>query len=212
MGDLMNDPISDLRDQILLAALPLVEQNGWTWAVVEKAANLCKAQDKVEQGLFPNGIVDVVAHFSDYADRMMMDKLSSLPLSTLRSKDKVRLAILSRQNVLENNKAEIKASMAFWATPSHVIQGQRVLWRTSDRIWNWAGDTATDYNRQTKRALLSSIIMGTTMVWIGDESENNIITQAFLDRRLENVMEFGRTIGTIKKIVPNLFRQANQRK
>jgi hypothetical protein len=54
--------------------------------------------------------------------------------------------------------------------------------------------------------------MGTNMVWIGDESEGNIITQAFLDRRLENVMEFGRTIGTIKKIVPNLFRQANQRK
>ncbi len=208
----MKDPISTLRDQILLAAIPYVEDAGWTWGIVEKAAAACTAQDEIKSGLFPNGIVDVVAHFSDYADRQMMEKLSKLPISTLRSKDKVRLAILSRNEILENNKAVVKASMAFWAIPSHVIQGQRVLWRTSDCIWNWAGDTATDYNRQTKRALLSSILMGTNMVWIGDESEGHIITQAFLDRRLENVMEFGRTIGTIKKIVPNLFRQANQRK
>ena len=208
----MKDPISTLRDQILLAAIPYVEDHGWTWNIVEKAAAECKAQNEIQSGIFPNGIVDVVAHFSDYADRMMMEKLSKLPTSTLRSKDKVRLAVLTRNEVLENKKEIVKAAMAFWALPSRVIQGQRVLWRTSDRIWNWAGDTATDYNRQTKRALLSSILMGTNMVWIGDESECNIITQAFLDRRLENVMEFGRTIGTIKKIVPNLFRQANQRK
>lgn len=208
----MRDPISTLRDQILLAAIPYVEESGWTWGIVEKAAADCKAQDDLKLGLFPNGMVDVVAHFSDYADYHMMEKLSKLPIDTLRSKDKVRLAVLTRNEILENQKNIVKAAMAFWAVPSHVIQGQRVLWRTSDCIWNWAGDTATDYNRQTKRALLSSILMGTNMVWIGDESEGNIITQAFLDRRLENVMEFGRTIGTIKKIVPNLFRQASQRK
>lgn len=208
----MKDPISTLRDEILLAAIPFVEEMGWTWNAVEKAAASIKAQDDLQSGLFPNGMVDVVAHFSDYADRMMIEKLSSKPVSTLRSKDKVRLAILTRYEILENNKAAVQAAMGFWAMPSRVIQGQRVLWRTADCIWNWAGDTATDYNRQTKRALLSSIMMGTTMVWISDESENNIITQAFLDRRLENVMEFGRTIGTIKKIVPNLFRQATQRK
>lgn len=207
----MKDPISTLRDQILLAAMPYVEQDGWNWSAIEKAAQKCKAQDDIQSGLFPNGIVDAVAHFSDYTDRLMMEKLESLPISTLRSKDKVRLAVTSRLNVLEKHKNIVKSAMAFWAMPAHVIQGQRVLWRTSDCIWKWAGDTATDYNRQTKRALLSSILMGTHLVWLGDESENHIITQAFLDRRLENVMEFGRTIGTIKKIVPNLFRQANQR-
>ena len=207
----MKDPISTLRDEILLAALPYVEEDGWTWKIVEKAAEHCKAQDELRSGLFPNGIVDVVAHFSDYADRLMMEKLQNMPVTALRSKDKVRIAVISRLNVLEKHKNIVKMAMAFWAIPSHVIQGQRVLWRTSDCIWKWAGDTATDYNRQTKRALLSSILVGTHMVWLGDESEDHVITQAFLDRRLENVMEFGRTFGTMKKIVPNLFRQANQR-
>lgn len=208
----MSNSISILRDRILQAALPVVETEGWSWGVVEQAAKSCKIQDGLETSIFPNGLVDAVAHFSDYADRMMAKKLENIPASALRSKDKVRVAVLTRYEVLENNKGAVKASAAFWAAPNHVIQGQRVLWRTADCIWTWAGDTATDYNRQTKRALLSSILVGTTMVWIGDDSDGHIVTQAFLDRRLENVMEFGRVIGTMKKVVPNLFRQANQNK
>jgi ubiquinone biosynthesis protein COQ9 len=206
----MPNSISLLRDQILLAALPMVETHGWTWKVVIDAASACKIQNGLETSIFPNGIVDVVAHFSDYTDRQMLKKLSKLPSSSLRSKDKVRVAVMTRYDVLENHKGAVKAASAFWAIPAHLIQGQRVLWRSSDRIWTWAGDTSTDYNRQTKRAMLSSILMGTTMVWIGDESENYIVTQAFLDRRLENVMEIGRAIGTMKKVVPNIFRQANR--
>jgi ubiquinone biosynthesis protein COQ9 len=208
----MKDPITNLRDRVVLASLPYVEDKGWTWEAVKQASIDCKVQDKIENGLFSNGLVDVVAHFSDYIDRLMLKKLESLPVSSLRSKDKVRAAILCRLNILENYKLAIKSSLSFWAMPTHVIQGQRVLWRTSDCIWNWAGDTATDYNRQTKRAILSSILAGTAMVWIGDESEGHIVTQAFLDRRLENVMEIGKTIGTMKKIVPNLFRQVIQKK
>ena len=208
----MPNQISVLRDRIIVAALPLVENHGWTWKVVMDAADTCNIQDGLESSIFPNGLADVVAHFGDYTDRLMMKKLEKIPSSSLRSKDKVRVALLTRYGILENNKAALKSAAAFWSMPAHVIQGQRILWRTSDRIWNWAGDTATDYNRQTKRALLSSIIMGTSMVWIGDESEGHIVTQAFLDRRLENVMEFGRAIGTMKKVVPNIFRQANQNK
>lgn len=204
----MRQNIPAFRDHVLLATLPDVAENGWHWSSIEKAAQSCGLQDDMHGSLFPNGLVDAVAHFSDYIDRAMLKKLENIPTSALRSKDKVRAAILARYDILTPYKDATKATLAFWAMPNHVIQGQRVLWRSADRIWTWVGDTSTDYNRQTKRALLSSILMGTNMVWIGDDSENNIVTQAFLDRRLENVMEFGRAIGTIKKVVPNLFRQA----
>lgn len=208
----MSYSMSTLRDQVILAALPEVSQNGWTPAAIDRAAQACGVQDDITLSLFPNGMVDAVAHFSDYIDREMMKRIEKIPAASLRSKDKVRAAVMARYDVLAPYKEVTEFALAFWSVPTHVIQGQRVLWRTSDRIWTWAGDTATDYNRQTKRALLSSIMMGTTMVWIGDDSENHIITQAFLDRRLENIMEFGRAIGTMKKVIPNLFRNANQSK
>lgn len=208
----MTTSITQLRDKMIVTALPMVAEHGWTWSVIEHAARANKIQDGMEKTIFPNGLADAVAHFSDYADRNMLENIKKLPLSALRSKDKVRAAVLARYHFLETHKDAVKSAMAFWALPSHVIQGQRVVWRTADVIWTWAGDTATDYNRQTKRALLSTILMGTAMVWITDETENHMITQAFLDRRLENVMEFGKVIGTMKTVIPNLFRQANQKK
>lgn len=206
----MSDHVTLLRDRILKATLPYIQKSGWSWRAVEHAIADCKIQDHIGKSIFPNGIVDVVAHFSDWADREMFKKLEHAPLGSMRSKDKVRAAVLARYKVLTPYKEEVKAALAFWALPNHVMQGQRVLWRSADRIWNWAGDTATDYTKQTKRMTLSSIIMATCMVWIDDQSSENLVTETFLDRRLENVMEFGKAIGTMKRVVPNLFRQAQR--
>ncbi|HOO49979.1 MAG TPA: COQ9 family protein [Alphaproteobacteria bacterium] len=203
--------IQELKDKVLESVLPDVYEQGWSWAMVQKAALECGLQDRAEKTLFPNGLLDVVAHFSDYTDRHMLSALEDLPYDALRSKDRVRAALMARYSFLEPHREAVRHALAFWALPSHVVQSQRVLWRTSDRIWSWAGDVATDYSRHTKRAMLSSIIIGTSMVWITDDSKDIMVTQAFLDRRLENAMEIGKTIGTMKTVIPNLFRQTRSR-
>lgn len=200
----------DLKDAVIEAVLPRVEEEGWVWDLVEDAVEALDAAQCDARDLFPNGMMDVVAHFSDYIDRAMLAELDSIPYDALRTKDRVRAAAMSRFQVMAPNREAVRQAMAFWAVPTRSIQGQRVLWRTSDRIWTWAGDQARDYTRQTKRAMLSSILMGTVMVWITDESKDIMVTQAFLDRRLENAMEIGKTIGTMKSVVPNLFRQARR--
>lgn len=206
----MPNNITILRDRIIEDCLPQVTVKGWTWATIEESSVACGIQAGMTRSVFPNGIIDAVAHFSDYIDRAMLKSLENVPYTALRTKDRVRAAVLARLNMAENHKEAIRHAMAFWTFPAHVIQGQRVLWRSADRIWTWAGDTATDYTRQTKRASLASIMVGTTMVWLNDESPQHMVTAAFLDRRLENVMEIGKAIGTMKKVVPNIFRQANR--
>lgn len=204
----MTERIRTLRDQLVSRAAHYVPEEGWTWSVIEKAAADCHLQDQGAASLFPNGLIDAVAHFSDIVDRAMFDALNDIPYSSLRSKDRIRAAIMARLTYLAPQREVVRQTLAFWTIPTHVIQGQRVIWRTADKMWSWAGDKATDYSRQTKRAMLSSILMGTSMVWITDDSKDIMVTQAFLDRRLENAMEFGKTIGTIKTVIPNLFRQA----
>ncbi len=206
----MPENVTALRDRVMECALPLVGEHGWHWSVIEKAASNAKMQSDVARSLFPAGLTDVVAHFSDYMDRAMLAGLKTVPYDALRVRDRIRTAIITRLGCYDEHKDVVRHTIAFWALPMHVIQGQRVLWRTSDRIWNWAGDTATDYTKQTKRASLSSILLGTTMVWITDESQDNLLTTTFLDRRIENVMEIGRAIGTMKSVIPNLFRQPHR--
>ena len=76
----------------------------------------------------------------------------------------------------------------FLALPHHMPQGARLLWDSADAIWRWAGDTATDFNFYTKRALLAGVYAATTLYWLDDRSPDSVDTQSFLDRRLRDVM------------------------
>jgi ubiquinone biosynthesis protein COQ9 len=57
-------------------------------------------------------------------------------------------------------------------------------------MWRIAGDTATDFNHYSKRAILASIYAATLLVWLDDDSEGQAETTAFLDRRLAGVARF----------------------
>lgn len=201
-----------IRDALLEAVLPHVRDKGWSWENVAEAARICGYQDDMANSMFPGGLADVVAHYADYVDRQMLANLEEVSSSSLRVRDRIRLAVLTRLAIVENQKEEVRKSLAFWSVPTRVLYGQRVLYRTSDRIWNWAGDTSTDYNRYTKRGLLSSVLMGTFMVWITDESKEAIVTQAFLGRRLENIVKIGQAIGTMRFVVPPFLCRATIKK
>lgn len=57
-------------------------------------------------------------------------------------------------------------------------------------MWRLAGDTATDYNHYTKRMTLGTIYAATLAYFAQDTSDGHEDTRAFLDRRIENVMQF----------------------
>lgn len=197
-----------IKDKIVETLLPGIQQTGWSWDAVTTATSQAGFHDSMARAVFPGGLNDVVAQFSDLVDREMLKALKTTDADSLRVRDRIEKAVLERLDYLE--KAEmreaVKASLAYWAVPVRVLQGQRVLWRSADRIWQWAGDQAQDYNRYTKRGLLSSILMATTLVWVDDQSENNMITKAFLTRRIQNVMEIGKAIGTIRPVMPDITK------
>lgn len=203
----MTENIQTIRDKILTAMLPDVSKTGWSWEMAERAGAAAGYQDNMARAVFPGGLSDVVAHFADFTDRRMFDALKTVRPETLRVRDRIRVALQTRFDVLEEFKPQVRQSLAFWSLPTRAMQGQRVLWRTADRIWDWAGDTATDYNRQTKRGLLCSVLLSAALVWSDDTSEGHRQTLQFIDRRIENIMEFGKAIGTIKNLVPHLKRQ-----
>ena len=60
--------------------------------------------------------------------------------------------------------------------------------RSADRMWRLAGDTATDYNHYTKRAMLLATYAATITVFLDDDSEVHTETRAFLSRRIDNIM------------------------
>ncbi len=62
-------------------------------------------------------------------------------------------------------------------------------------MWRAAGDTSTDFNFYTKRAILAGVYSATLMRWFTDDSEDEGATRAFLDRRIDEVMRFEKAQG-----------------
>lgn len=191
------------KDEILLESLDNVPFDGWTLQTIENAAAQLGYESGTVRALFPAGLNDVLIHFSDWADRMMLDFYAqdqhmSTP-ENMRVRDRIRNHVLARLEVLEPHKESVRLAAQYWKLPHHSPQAAKAIWNTADTIWQACGDTASDYNRYTKRALLSGILSATTLVWLRDSNEGYTETREFLDRRIENVMQFGKIIGKLKR-------------
>lgn len=193
------EKIIRIRDEILTAALPHVPFDGWSWEGIEAASLEAGHTKPIAQAVFPERLTGALDAFSDMADRAMLAALAGLNPEEMRVRDRVRRALLARYEFLSPYKEAVRLSLAFWMMPLRKIRAARIVWRTADRIWDWAGDQATDYNRYTKRGLLSGVIASTTLAWLEDKSPDMRETKEFLDRRIENVMQAGKFVGRFKR-------------
>ncbi len=191
--------IQIIRDDILAAALPHVIFDGWTWDGVEKTASEAGYDGSMARAVFPDTLIDVVAHFSDLADRKMLQQISKIDSQNLRVRERIRTAVIARYEFLNLHKEEFRSALQFWTHPVRKVRATKIVWATADKIWDWAGDVSQDYNRYTKRALLSGILASSSLVFINDADEGLDNTKAFVDRRIENVMKLGSVIGKFSR-------------
>ncbi len=188
----------EIQDKILETALEDISFDGWNWSVIENAAVNAGYEKNMAEAVFPEKIWDCLSHFADWADRGMLVALDNPEFDALRIRGKIELAVKKRLDFLSAHKEAVKLSSSYWAHPFRKFQAMKIIWRTADVIWEKAGDTAKDYNHYTKRGLLSGVIISTTLVWLSDESENHADSYAFLHRRIENVLQFGKVVSKIK--------------
>ena len=122
--------------------------------------------------------------------------LQESDLSDLRFRDRVIRAVRLRIETIEDKEA-LRRAMSQNALPLNAPDGARMLWQTADHIWNALGDTSDDYNWYTKRMTLSGVIGATLLFWLGDDSPDQQATWEFLDRRVDNVMQFEKVKGQL---------------
>jgi ubiquinone biosynthesis protein COQ9 len=88
------------------------------------------------------------------------------------------------------HKEALRRAFAILAQPQNAMAAARFAWRAADRMWRLAGDTATDFAHYSKRGILAALYTSTMLVFLDDSSEGLTETQAFLNRRIDDVMRF----------------------
>lgn len=185
-----SDQMAQLRERLLGAALPLVVFDGWTRATLQQATRETGTDMAMASLAFPRGGLDMVLFFHRRADRELGQALDRADPGSMRMRDRITFAVRKRIEIIAPHREAVRRGASLLALPMNAPEGARALWETSDLIWTRCGDNSTDYNWYTKRAILASVISSTMLYWLSDHSVDLAPTRAFLDRRIENVMQF----------------------
>lgn len=183
-------PLARLRHRL---ALPVGENavfDGWGAEAVDMAADqlgIPREQARLAMPSSPAAMFDVYVQGVDSALEAAFppDRIAAMKI-----RDKIRAQVWERLQVMLPAREAVRRGLALLAMPQNVPLGLRMSWRTADVMWRIAGDTSTDYNHYTKRMTLGAVYGSTLLTWLDDDSEGQSATAAFLDRRIDNVMQF----------------------
>ena len=193
------DDDASLKAAVLEAALPHVPFDGFTDKVLAEAAAEAGLDKIAIARLFPEGPISLVEAFSDSIDAEMEKRLAKLKLAQMKIRDRIGTAVTARLALLKPHKEAARRAAAFLTLPPHAPMGAKLLYRTVDTIWRAIGDTSTDFNFYTKRAILAAVYSATLMRWFTDDSEGEAATQEFLAHRIDNVMQFEKLKADIRE-------------
>ena len=175
------------RDRLIEAILPDVAFDGWSRRAIRVAAQRIGVPIGEAEALFPRGAPDLIAAFSHWADRQMLERLETATVEPVSLSRRVALALRLRFEVLLPWREAVRRALSELALPQNAPLGLRLLYDTVDRIWWGVGDTSTDFSFYTKRATLAAIQAAATLYWLDDRSPDCLDTQAFIDRRLADL-------------------------
>ena len=187
--------IADLTlDELRLALAPVIADaavfDGWGDEALAMAAGQMGADLDVARLAFKGGAIDMVFAWIEAVDMAMAAAFPQEVIAPMKIRERIRALVQFRLDAVAGQEEALRRALAIMAMPQNLARSTKRGWQTADLMWRLAGDTATDYNYYTKRAILASLYGATLAIFVDDESEGKAETRAFLDRRIEGVMQF----------------------
>ena len=186
---LMRRPVDPEVLKLMLTALPNVAFDGWSNSTFVAACREADISERKARLFCPRGALDLAIAFHKWGDDQFETAFTKKKILELKVREKIRKAVELRIK-LASDKEAVRRGVVLFALPIYAFEGSRLIWDTSDLIWELIGDNSEDYNWYSKRAILSTVYASTVLYWLGDNSEGSEETWHFLDRRIEDVMKF----------------------
>lgn len=199
----MSQP-NETRDAILKAALKIAPFEGWTRLTLKRAVRDAGLPEGSDELYFENGVADLLTHWSHDLNAKAEQSIRELDLESLKIRERVTQGVLLRLQAIGRHEEAARRASSRLVLPDLASTGIRQIWQAADMIWRAIGDTSTDANYYSKRAILSSVIGATLPVWLSDQSEDKANAKAFLDARIANVMEFEKLKWRVKSATKNM--------
>jgi ubiquinone biosynthesis protein COQ9 len=181
-------------DELRLALAPLIPGHavfdGWSDEALAMAASELGVPAPRARLVFAGGAPDMIDAWFDAVDRATALAFPLERVERMKIRARIRELVLFRLETINPHKEALRRALSILSQPQNLGLAARLGWRAADRMWRIAGDKATDFNHYSKRAILMGVYGSTTLVYLDDSSEDLAATKAFLDRRIDDVMQF----------------------
>lgn len=181
-------------DELRLYLAPHIAEaaifDGWSDAALVEAARAAGADIDVARLAFKDGAMGMIGAWIETIDIAMTEALPLETLAAMKIRERIRSLVQFRLDAVAGREEALRRALAVMAMPQNAATSLKTGWHSADLMWRLAGDTTTDWNHYSKRAILASLYGATLAVFVGDESEGKADTRAFLNRRIEGVMKF----------------------
>jgi ubiquinone biosynthesis protein COQ9 len=197
------DPTLDEMRAALAVELPNhAAFDGWTPEALALAAQATEIDPAVAALAFPGGAMDMIDAWFAHIDAAMLADLPPEALAAMKIRARIAALVEARLDLLGADVEALRRALAVLALPQNLPRATRLGWRAADAMWHAAGDTATDFNHYSKRAILGGVYMATIMAMMDDDSEGHADTRAFLARRIDGIMRFEKVKGRFSHSAP----------
>ncbi len=177
----------EAEQRVLDEALRLAPKAGWNAGLVSRALAAASLSEAEGQLLLPEGPRDLAALLSRRHDAAALQRLAAFDVAALKIRQRIREGVIARLDAAQQHADVMRPLAAFLAFPTNLALALRLTWESADALWRWAGDTATDENHYSKRAILSGILVSTLAVDLASGRDSAL---SHLDARIDNVMAF----------------------
>jgi ubiquinone biosynthesis protein COQ9 len=173
--------------RVLDAALRLAPLTGWNRRLVAAAAREAGLSAGDAELLLPNGPRDLAALAARRHLERMFARLEGIDPTALKIRERIRVAVDAKVEATVEDGPALRAQAGFYMLPPNMPLAMRLFWESADAIWRWAGDTATDENHYSKRAILAVILATTIPIRMASGPGP---AREHLAARIEDVMRF----------------------
>ncbi|QIK97295.1 COQ9 family protein [Sphingomonas sp. HDW15A] len=183
-------PLQLLREQLALSVGENAVFDGWSVKAVDAAAAQAGIDSAKARLAFGKDSAAMVEAYVGAIDAAMAEAFPPERIAAMKIRDRITELLWFRFETMLTAREAVRSALRILAMPQNALRGAKLGWRSADRMWRLAGDTATDFNHYTKRITLGGVYASTLLVWLDDQSDGLTETRAFLERRIADVMRF----------------------
>ena len=158
----MRRPIDPKILKLMKAALPNVAFDGWSNLTFVAACTEADFSERKARLLCPRGAIDLAVAFHKWGDDQLETTFKKKKFSQLKVRERIKKAVELRIK-LASDKEAVRRGVVLFSLPMHAFEGSRLIWETSDLIWELIGDNSEDYNWYSKRTILSAVYGSTVL-------------------------------------------------